>query len=130
MDKKEYKKALTDMRNNYIDYKKELDVEMTAIIGASFLAQKLYLDYVTMNLISSDNIIGNFIGKVIAYRIFERRTNRDLLDICTKFCEKYDRAKKELNRSDLELNKICTAIDFLNSVSEKELEKYMSYKIN
>ncbi|MBQ9023988.1 MAG: hypothetical protein IJ105_02060 [Bacilli bacterium] len=130
MDKLEYKKALTDLRNNYIDQKKDLNEELTMILGMSFICQKKYLDYITFNLISSDNQIANTLGNLIAYKIFRKRTNRDLLDISTYYFDKYDKTNKELKRSDIELNKINNAIDFINSVNDKELEKYLSYKIN
>lgn len=130
MNKMDYKKTLTDLRNNYIDYKKDLNDELTVILGLSFISQKMYLDYITFNLISSNNTISNVLGNLIAYKIFKKRTNRDLLDISTYYIDKYDKTKKELNRSDVELDKICNTIDFINSINDEELEKYLSYKIN
>lgn len=130
MDKKEYKKALTDLRNEYIDYKKDLDDELGIIMKLSFIAQLSYLDYVTFNMITSDNRFKNFLGHIIAYKIFNKRTTRDLIDISTNYYEKFEITNKELKRSNIEFNKICSAIDFLNSIDDKELEKYLSYKIN
>lgn len=130
MDKKEYKKTLTDLRNTYIDYKKDLDDELGIIMKLSFIAQLSYLDYVTFNMITSDNRFKNFLGHIIAYKIFNKRTTRDLIDISTNYYEKFEITNKELKRSNIEFNKICSAIDFLNSIDDKELEKYLSYKIN
>ena len=130
MIKKEYKKALIDQRNIYIDYKKKLDQELKTILEISFLKQAQYLDYVTFNLISSDNVIKSNIGKFIAYKIFKERTEKDLISICSLLYEKYDKINQELERSTTEYDKICIALDFINSVSDNEFEKYLSYKIN
>ena len=130
MNKLEFKKTLTDLRNDYIEYKKELDNDLIKILGMSFVAQSQYLDFVTFNLISSNNIIKSNIGSIIAYKLFWKRTNRDLLDISTFYFDKYNETKKELKRSNIEFNKICNAIEFINSVDENELEKYLSYKMN
>ena len=130
MDKKEYKKALVDMRNNYLDYKRILNAELKIILGISFLRQKQYLDCVTFNMISSDSIIKSNIGNFIAYGIFRKSTTKNLIEISSKYFEEYEKTCKELKKIDKEFDKICIAIDFIDSVNDSELEKYLSYKIN
>jgi len=130
MDKKEYKKALVDIRNSYIDYKKSLDDQLINILGISFDKQKQYLDNVSFNLISKENVLLSNIGNLIAYKIFKKRTNKDLIDISTEYFIEYDKVQEEIKRSNIELNKIASAIDFINSIDNKELDKYLQYKIN
>ena len=44
MNKDEYKKVLIDLRNNYIDYKKNLENELINSLSSSFIKQKEYLE--------------------------------------------------------------------------------------
>lgn len=130
MNKKEYKKALMEQRNIYVEHKRELDEELSIISELSYIRQCQYLNYVTHNLISSKSIIKSTIGLFIAYGIKRKQTNKDLIDINSVFIDRFETAAKELKRSNVEFDKICNAIDFIDSVDDNELEKYLSYKIN
>ena len=130
LNKNEYKELLVYLRNNYIDYIRNLDEELNTILSMSFISQKEYLDFITFNLISSNNKIANILGNLIAYKLFRKRTNKDLLDISTYYFDKYDATQKEIKKSKIEFNKICYAIDFINSINDEELKKYLSYKMN
>ena len=130
MHKNEYKKALTDIRNTFLDYKKILNEESVNILEKSFVKQKEYLNGITLNMISSKNIILNNIGNLIAYEIFKKKTNKDLLDITTHYFKEYENIQKEIKRLTKELEKITTTINFIDNINDNEFEKYLSYKMN
>ena len=130
MHKNEYKKALTDIRNTFLDYKKILNEESINILEKSFIKQREYLNGITLNMISSKNIILNNIGNLIAYEIFKKKTNKDLLDITTHYFKEYENIQKEIKRLTKELEKITTTINFIDNINDNEFEKYLSYKMN
>lgn len=130
MRKNEYKKALTDTRNLFLDYRRILNEESINILEKSFVKQKEYLDSITLNTISSNNIILNNIGNIIAFQIFKKKTTRDLFDITTCYFEEYKRTQKEIKRLTKELEKIANTINFMDNINDNEFEKYLSYKIN
>ena len=130
MNKDEYKKVLIDLRNNYIDYKKNLENELINSLSSSFIKQKEYLDKSTFNLISSDSVVLSNIGKFIAYKLFRKRTEKYLFDLTIGCFGEYDKAMKEKKRIKLELNKIDNTLNFIDSVNDEQLIKYLSYKRN
>ena len=130
MHKQDYKKILIDVRNDIINQKRLLNEETINVLQNSFIKQKEYLDSITFNFISSDNIYLNNLGNFIAYKLLKKKTNKNLIKISIPYFEEYDYIKKEINRLSIELEKISNALSFLDVVNNNEFEKYMSYKID
>lgn len=130
MNKSDYKKVLADLRNDYIAYKKKLDNQMTDVLAEAFVIQKDYLNKKTFNLISSDNYLLCNIGRFIAYKLHGKRTTKDLINItCTKYI-KYGEISREMQRAELEFEKINNAIEFVNATDDNQFTKYLNYKKN
>lgn len=130
MHKQDYKKILIDVRNDIINQKRLLNEETINVLQNSFIKQKEYLDSITFNFISSDNIYLNNLGNFIAYKLLKKKTNKNLIKISMPYFEEYDYIQKEINRLSIELEKISNALSFLDVVNSNEFEKYMSYKID
>ena len=129
MNKIEYKKILTDLRNSYIDYIKLLNIRQSQLIEKSYDVQKEYLNNITFSLISKDNIILSNIGSIIAYKILKKRVNKDLTDLTVYYMIDYNDISIELKKANDYLKRINITIDFINSVNNDELDNYLIYKI-
>ena len=128
--KNEYKKALIGVRNYYIDLSNKRKDEIEAIYEETSEMQMEYLDKSTFNLISSNNRLKNNVGNFIAYRIFKRKTYKNLLYIVLSSVIKVQLLQRNIEFLDNESEKIMNTIDFINSVSETQLNNYLKYKIN
>ena len=129
MNKSEYKKVLVNARNSYIEQKRILEEELITISDESFNEQREYLEKVSFNLLSSDNVVLNNIGRLIAYRLFGKKTNKKLLDISCYYIDKYETINSDLENINNELIKLTNYLDSDIKISEKELKKYMLYKV-
>ena len=70
------------------------------------------------------------VGRFIAYKLFKKKTNRDLLNITAECTDEYDKILKEKKRANTELNKINNALNFVDSIDDEQLVKYLNYKRN
>lgn len=126
--KNEYKKILISLRNDYIDLSKKRENELDMLYEKSVSDQIDYLNKITFNLISSNNIVKYNIGNFIAYRLFKKKTYKNLLYISLSSLIEVQKTLKSINYYNSENEKIMNTLDFINSVSENELNKYLKYK--
>lgn len=129
MNKLEYKKMLMDIRNNYIDYMRIITLNQTQLEEKSYIIQKDYLNNVTLNLISNNNEFISNIGKLIAYKIFKKKVEKDLTNLTIYYMIEYNENNLLLNKINNKLIQINIAIDFINSINDDEFNNYLKYKI-
>lgn len=129
MNKLEYKKMLMDIRNNYIDYIRIITLNQTQLEEKSYIIQKDYLNNVTLNLISNNNEFISNIGKLIAYKIFKKKVEKDLTNLTIYYMIEYNENNLLLNKINNKLIQINIAIDFINSITDDEFNNYLKYKI-
>ena len=129
MNKLEYKKMLMDIRNNYIDYMRIITLNQTQLEEKSYIIQKDYLNNVTLNLISNNNEFISNIGKLIAYKIFKKKVEKDLTNLTIYYMIEYNENNLLLNKINNKLIQINIAIDFINSITDDEFNNYLKYKI-
>ena len=129
MNKSDYKKVLVDVRNSYIEQKRILEEELDTISDESFNKQREYLEKASFNLLSSGNVVLNNIGRIIAYKLFGRKTNKKLLDISCYYIDKYETVNSNLENINNELINLTNYLDSDIIISDKELKKYMLHKV-
>ena len=130
MNKSDYKKALVEVRNNYIDLDKKLDEEMTAKKVQMENNIVNYLNRKSFSLISNKNLFLQYLGVVIVYKVLRKKTVNDITEMIKDDYDDYFLTymqKKELNS---QFGNISNAISFIDSISQEQLDKYLSYKIN
>ncbi len=126
--KNEYKKALMSIRNNNLDLNDRSRVKIESINEKSMNQQIQYLNKKTFNLISSKNRFKSDIGYFIAYNLLKKKTYKELYKIVLENLIEISRLQRNIRYNNEENEKIMNAVNFINSVSENELSKYLKYK--
>lgn len=126
--KNEYKKALMSIRNNNLDLNDRSRVKIESINEKTMNQQIQYLNKKTFNLISSKNRFKSDIGYFIAYNLLKKKTYKELYKIVLENLIEISRLQRNIRYNNEENEKIMNAVNFINSVSENELSKYLKYK--
>lgn len=126
--KNEYKKALMSIRNNNLDLNDRSRFKIESINEKSMNQQIQYLNKKTFNLISSKNRFKSDIGYFIAYNLLKKKTYKELYKIVLENLIEISRLQRNIRYNNEENEKIMNAVNFINSVSESELSKYLKYK--
>ena len=130
MNKADYKKALVDIRNSYIDLNKQLKSELETKQGKMEEKISEYLNKKSFNLLSKKNIILRYLGIFIVYKLLKNNVSNGIADMIQEDFSDYFLTYMQIESLNSQSDNINNAISFLDSVSQEQLDKYLSYKIN
>lgn len=98
-------------------------IEIIEIVWAIFITSNLIYSIVTRNNTILPYIFCESLSVIELWKIFSRKYG------LKKFQSNYDLYKNKISHSENEISCSEYAIEFLNSITEDELDKYLSYKM-